>query len=236
MDKLKNEELIAIALAINDDLQKTFSRYTDLTSNRMPEEYTSVFEPTQPAPEPVKRSPPVQKRQAPPKQSPSRQSYTPQQVLSQPIQQVPQQVIARQVPTQQIQRSSGSDSLFGLFNNAEERKIPEPSIQMIPLIQEVPQHITSAPSKDDTISKLNEIMRKMQLKEEEDRRQRDEEAKRKAAIQAQQAQFATSYAPFGMNPYMAQMNMCYPYMTNMQRPMGPNAVPYHVHSFNSLRH
>jgi hypothetical protein len=233
---LKNEELTAIILAINDDIQKTFSRYTDLTSNRMPEDYTSVFEV---APRSAKTLQPAQEKQAPPRQP----QHTPQQVppsqpLVQPtvqtvLQQVTQQVVQRQVQPQQV--PSAPNNVFGLFNNAEERKVPEPPIHT-PLVQQevpVPQQAAPTPPKDDAITKLNEIMHKMQLKEEEDQKQREEEAKRKAAMQSQ---FATSYAPFGMNPYIGQMNMCYPYMTNMQRPVAPNAAPYQVYLLLTLRY
>eukprot|EP00826_Nyctotherus_ovalis_P035918 TRINITY_DN3132_c0_g1_i10.p2 TRINITY_DN3132_c0_g1~~TRINITY_DN3132_c0_g1_i10.p2 ORF type:complete len:131 (-),score=40.56 TRINITY_DN3132_c0_g1_i10:570-962(-) len=119
------------------------------------------------------------------------------------------------------------------FNNGEERKVAEPSIQMVPLRQTVPPEPAPVPPKDDTVSKLNDIMRRIQLKEEEEQRQKEEETRRAAVMQAQQAQYTTAYGmnPM-MNPYMGRMNMCYanPYMTglpHMQRPTS-NSTPYQV--------
>eukprot|EP00826_Nyctotherus_ovalis_P063981 TRINITY_DN937_c0_g1_i9.p2 TRINITY_DN937_c0_g1~~TRINITY_DN937_c0_g1_i9.p2 ORF type:complete len:226 (-),score=10.84 TRINITY_DN937_c0_g1_i9:636-1313(-) len=40
---VQDEELISIALLLNDDLQKTFSRYTDLKRHKMPEVYISAL-------------------------------------------------------------------------------------------------------------------------------------------------------------------------------------------------
>lgn len=112
------------------------------------------------------------------------------------------------------------------------------SVQVVPLRQTAVSEPAPAPPTDDTVSKLNEIMRRIQLKEEEEQKQKEEETRRAAAMQAQQAQFATACGmnPM-MNPYMGRMNMCYanPYMTgfpHMQRPAS-NSTPYQVLVLNS---
>lgn len=199
----------------------------------MPEEYVSIFDPTQSGgmkaqhPAPPRHSP-QQVCQQPPQQIPYCSPQQPPQVIQQVPQQVPQQVhqqVPQQIPQQvpQAPRPVAPDNVFGLFNETEEKKALE-----------VPQMAGPAPSKDDTVSKLNEIMRKIQQKEEEDQKKKEEETKRVAAMQAQ---FATGCGAYGMNsimnPYMTRMNMYYgnPYMTgapDMQRPVAPGSVPYQV--------
>lgn len=217
LDKLKNEELLSIVLLINDDLQKTFSRYTDLSTNRMPEEYTSIFEPEKP-PEPKK---PFVRRPPPPPESRPEPEPVPAEYMAprepqgeppaphpppmptpvqQPVTYFMEQPVATTPPV-------APETVFNLFDAPEEKKVEEPieSILMNPLMPSggrVPPPAPVAPPQEDTTSKLNNILKRMQQNDEEEGRRKEEEARRIEAMKAQQAQYATG---FGMNPVMNPM-------------------------------
>lgn len=258
LEKLKNEELLSIVLLINDDLQKTFSRYTDLSTNRMPEEYSSVFEPERPPPPrrlPAKPAPPA----ARPEPQPMPESYMapyptaqpaeapapqpPVQPMAQPVQNLPEPVVeARAPPAAPPVVALSPESVFSVFAEPEEKKVEEPidSILMNPLMGNVQNAPPVPPPQDDAATKLNNILKQMQMREEEEQRQKEEEARRMAAMRAQQAQFATGY---GMNPMMNPMVYmtvamnpllrANPYATGypgmgMQRPQAPGSLPYQI--------
>lgn len=258
LEKLKNEELLSIVLLINDDLQKTFSRYTDLSTNRMPEEYTSVFEPEKP-PEPkkpvVRRPPPPPEVRPEPEPVPS-EYMAPAEPQVQPVASNPPPMPTQQPVTDFMEQPVVAtappvvpDAVFTLFDPPEEKKVEESvdPLFMNPLMPsglQAPQPAPVVPPQDDATSKLNNILKRMQQNEEEERRRKEEEARRIEAMKAQQAQYSTG---FGMNPMMNPMMFMTgamnpyirpnPYMTGypgmgmnmgMQRPQGTGSLPYQV--------
>jgi hypothetical protein len=226
LERFKDEELLSVVLLINDDIQKTFSRYTDLSINRMPEEYNSVFEPERPPPprKPVSKSPQPEPEPVP------FEYIAPSQL---PVQQVIEQSQKTKPPP------IAPENVFNLFDQPKEQKVEKPVNPLLidPLMQSGP----AAPlPPEDTVTKLNSILNQMQMREEEERRQRQEEEDRREAMKAQQQRWTTGFGmnhmmnsmmlvPYGMNPFY-QSN---PYMsmhpgTGMQRPTAPGSLPYQV--------
>ena len=220
MVNLKDEELLAISLLVNDDLQKTFSRFTDISANRMPEEYTSAFEPEKPPvrrapkPKPVEEQPPVVPRAKPAAKPPPAPEPEPVQKKPPPI----------------------PDSIFNLLESSEEPKKPEVG----DLVLQSPLRPVNKGTGDDkgegdadAISKLNKIMKQMELSEQEEKKRKEEETKMQTdsmfpAFQGppmanpQMMQYMTNMASYNAMSYF-QPN---PYMTNMppyagMRPMFP---------------
>jgi hypothetical protein len=206
----------------------------------MPEEYTSVFEPERPPPPPKPKAKP--RLEPNPKLKPEPQ-YVPEEYIAPPVA-PPRPVVRYQEPpvAQPKPAPIAPDNVFDLFNQPEVKKVEEPvdPFLMNPSVPiSIPEQAHAlAPVQDDTTTKLNNILKQIQMREEENKRQKEEETKRMAEMQAQ---FATRYA---MNPMMPMMNpMGYmtnpmfrgnPYMTGypgmQQRPQAPGTMPYQVKS------
>lgn len=207
----------------------------------MPEEYSSVFEPERPPPpkKPVVRAPqPAAQPMSQPQPQPGPEMYAAPRPVAQPV---PQPIIEAKPAPQPI----NADNVFGLFNNPTEEKAEEHvnTILMNPLKPVGQPEPTLPPPQDDAVSKLNNIMRQMQLREEEEQKRKADQARQAAAMQ----QFATGNPMYTMNNMMVPQQMAYmtgmmnpmygmnPYMTgypgmNMPRPMGARPGSYQVKS------
>jgi len=244
--KLADEELMSVVLSINDDLQKTFSRYKDLKDRRMPEEYTSAFEfERAPAPKPqssykpsaVKAQPVYNPPVAPP--PPQREEYVP---VSAPADSEPEPKPApapRKAPAKkqapppaapEAKKAAPAPipaAVFDLFSNNEEPKKSDLEgvfDQPIKPMSKDKEEQAKKTVDSSTTGKLNDIMKQLEISDEH---QKKEEEARKQQMDAafNQPQFPMMPNPMMMNPQMMQ------YMTNMAafNPMGayrPAPSPY----------
>ena len=206
----------------------------------MPDEYTSSLEPEKPA----SRAPPP--RQAPaPAPQPIHEEYSAPPPKTEP---------KPKPPPKKESPAPPPAAIFDLFdNNNEEPKKTVASendnILMSPIKPtEQPSGKTEA-SDTDTIGKLNNIMKQMQIKEVEEQNRKDEEAKKRTEGMMPGPAYGAPSGPPMMNPQMMQYmtnmaafnQMGYyggnPYMTyvpgGMQRPMfqpSNASIPYQVFS------
>lgn len=159
IEKIKNDEVMNLALLTNDDLQKTVKRFKKLEHGRVPDNFKPECrkylpgyreepakpkkpelrqERAQPKPQPVERKPePVGQSRAPPKQDDDIFG------VSEPS--PPPQVSAKPAAPA---KSSIEDDIFGISFDEPTSGGSQPSSQ---------------PKVDSNISKLNEIMEKMTL-------------------------------------------------------------------------
>ncbi len=251
LDKLKEEELLSVGLLINDDLQKTFSRYTDLREQRMPEEFGSSFEPVG-GPAPKRKAPARPKPQPQPAPAPAPAEEDPAAQYAEQPQSQPAYTRPRPQPRAQQQQQEPEP--------AAEQPAPEPpkpkkvevpaavfdilDTPAAPAKAEVPEDLFTGQLKPvaegeeakaarkaedaGAIGRLNKIMEQMKVNEEGPR-------------QAEQPQnYMTGMpagngagAPAGMGMSMPMMNpqMMMPYMTTSLVPYGamncfPGQNPY----------
>jgi len=226
-----NHELQGIGYKIRNELEYTFSRYTDLKGHKLPQPFCSVFAIGYNYLNQFKENKNLVKNQ----EIEQKKEYAP----------IP---IKKEEKTKPI-----PNEIFSIFDDNSDTK-PTQSVNQINLseleksneIQEIihsPIKPTKSPEakKDqpiDPLTKLNEIMAKMALEEQEKKHQQDLENKKisdpvAAAFPSAPMQYATgwpypspmpNYMGYQMNPYM-NMN---PYMTGVNpnlymRPM-PNMV------------
>jgi len=254
--KLKRpyEEEIRNDNELNGDLQGLRSQLEELESENHRLKQTllvihniSALEPERPPP-PKK---PVVKRRRQPEPRPEPQ-YVPEEYVAHSRPQPPPVTYQQEQPVAQNRAAPiAPENVFGLFNQPEVKKVKAKKLKIGKVEEPVtpffmnpsmPANVAEsapAPVQEETTTKLNNILKQIQMREEEEKRKKEEKTKRMEAIQAIQAQFATKHA---MNPMMNSiMNpMMYmnspmfrgnPYMTGnpgMQRPQAPGAMPYQV--------
>lgn len=221
--KLKDADLLYVARLIENDLQKTFSRYTDLSRNQMPIDFTSVLIPG------LQRSPPREQPLGPSQAQEENLSIFGNQsdIFAQPIPTsspmprpapAPQSVptlnptpissptpIVNAQPTINPQTTMYSQSTVKYQPTDYQPDMnpqptmnpqPAPTIQPRTSLQPTPRPAPAiSPQEINAIEKLDNLMKQMELKDQE--RKKKEEERRLA-----EAQFATSY---GMMPMMNPM-------------------------------
>ena len=227
MNKGGDEDLLKLAFAINDELQKTFSRYTELKNNRMPENFESEFFPKHIeevvtyVPEPVAepqayqnyaqpQAPAVQAQVQPPV---VQANLAMEQIMQESNEPAPQMPPPREVQPEvkrpiQAKPAAVPADVFDILGSGDSKPEKEDffNAPMKPATAD-----KESPKKDGTISKLNEIMAKMQQEEMEQKQKKEMEEKQ------QKEMMFNAFQPPMMNPaWMA-------YATSMPgaRPMAP---------------
>jgi hypothetical protein len=165
---IQNEELVSVALLINDDLQKTFSRYADLKKNKMPEVYISALlnnyseghtsnnPPSSSNPRfqasPVNFIPSDDYSESPPRISPS----TPRPPYARPA------AIENYKPSPSNVKQSDPNDIFGLFDAPEETNVvPSMPLDSTPVLQPTTAPIRPTLPNNFTSSPLNPRYRLM---------------------------------------------------------------------------
>lgn len=236
MGSATDEQLLQLGIAINDELQKTFSRYTELKKNRMPETFNSEFFPKTveevvtyvPDPEP---EPEIQQQPAPePVPQIDYQTYAADEPAPEPeVQQAneePPQPEVEPEPEQEPEPPKEepkqapkapppiSPDIFNIIDNNENKEAKEDFFNEP--IKPTSNQERESPKKETPLTKLNEIMAKMQQEEMEQRQRKEAEDKK------QKDMVYGAFPPNMMNPGWM------PYATAMPgfRPMGFGPSPY----------
>jgi hypothetical protein len=209
--KLKDPEIIYVARLIDSDLQKTFSRYTDLVRNQKPESFYSeviprldlpsrppVGQPTRvpPArPEPTDYTgfnaypsdPPASQPASMPR--PAQPSMNPQPTVHQRVS-FPSQPVTNMQPTMSPAQHPTMNPTPAM------NPMPNMNPTMNPAMNPQPQKPTMSAEEINAIEKLNAMMKQMDEREQE--KKKKEEERRKA-----EAQYTTAFGV--MNPMMIPM-------------------------------
>ena len=156
MTTIQDEELISVALLINDDLQKTFSRYADLKKKTMPEvyisaflnSYTEGFTSNNTSNNPSSYSKPPSDPYSPPVNysAPSAGSSASSRAPPRPSHVRPTSVDNYKPPPSTVKQSDPNDT-FGLFDAPEEvTAVPSMPIDPTPVLQPITAPLRPTPS------------------------------------------------------------------------------------------
>ncbi len=230
VDKMKEEELLAIGLLINDDLQKTFSRYMDLKEKRMPEEFASGFEPDGPSKRPAAKSAPRSKPKTEAKtEQPTEAPYQLSEEAAMPAAPATKQSVpkttAKAAPAAVEKKATVPQVIFDILDTPVAETQPKSEIP-VDLFANPLKPAETGPATNETkadaagvTGKLNTIMKQMQLNGQED--QKKEEAKMPPSMGMGMGAPGAGAAPgYGQGPYMTGM----PGMGGMPGTM-PGMVP-----------
>lgn len=160
IEKIKNDEVMHLALLTNDDLQKTLKRYKKVEHGRSPDAFK---------PECRKYLPGYRDTPEKPKEKPAKKIDAPQPV-AQPV------GTSKPAPVQMKAPSATEDDIFGLSDPTPTQSFgAKPAAQKQPSTSEDDifgldfgaSSSSSTQQTSDSINKLNEIMERMNLEKQE---------------------------------------------------------------------
>ena len=194
-----------VARLIDSDLQKTFSRYTDLIRNQKPEIFHSELIPKLD----TSSRPPIEEPIKPPPARPEPANYTGVDIT-------PPDLFAPQPPSmlRPTQPPINSHS-------------PQPTIQPAINPQPVNQQPTMSAQEMIAIEKLNALVKQMEERDQERKKKEEERKRKEEEMKMAEAQYATAFGM--MNPMMGPM------FTPPMMPMAyPGVMPANMRTVNPM--